>query len=80
MSIELWYQDRADRYCVKSSEEKINGSLSEVHEFYESEAVFCVMCPSTEYWQTIISNTVSHLFNYYEVAGIYIGKFLKCFF
>jgi hypothetical protein len=53
---------------------KIAGNMSLYVENYNSGANLTVMCPNTTFWQDILTNVTSTLFNYYDSDGIYIDQ------
>jgi len=59
---------------VNEHGQPVPSTLSTYNESYGSKAVFSVMCPHTEYWQSTIGNVAQEVVQTYGTDGIYIDQ------
>ena len=60
---------------VKASAPRMNNRTPiQVIEIYASGQFFAVMCPYTEYWQSVLSDKVDEIVLHYDTDGLYIDQ------
>ena len=75
---DLWTKDdaivQASKALKKAKLDAGPADLEVYTEQYGSHAIFSPMCPATQYWQKIISDTSAQLVNDYGMDGVYLDE------